>query len=319
MSATTYDNLFNDLVAQRQRPDQVPQVKLEFLIEPELPKGQLILLTGKPKHGKSILTLTWVMEVGLKGTPVIYLDRENGTVTMQDRFRRFPKIPDNLLFWGIWFKKDGELHQSPSVEDGFLLDIVSSMKIPPLIVVDNFSTFGGKFDENSNTDINRFMNHLRPLLALGCTVLLLHHPGRKNPNPRGGSAFEAAADVVLTVSSEFAPNKFITKMLVECTLTRNGGVEDQKYVFVDGVPVRVQPSTISNPADKIMQCLEANPGLTKEKFTDLAMKKTGITEKLIRTTMTHAELFKQAVYEKRNGETRKKLYPVVNGTMATCH
>ncbi|MEA3273755.1 MAG: AAA family ATPase [Pseudomonadota bacterium] len=68
------------------------------------------------------------------------------------------------------------------------------------VVIDTLATNFGPGDENSPTDMARFLAHLKIFLQSefpGCTVLVVHHQGKDGTRgARGGSAIEANADSV---------------------------------------------------------------------------------------------------------------------------
>ncbi len=59
--------------------------EIEYLREPELPRGAVVALTGDSGSGKSTLVTAWARDVVV---PVLFLDRENPVSVFIDRLDR---------------------------------------------------------------------------------------------------------------------------------------------------------------------------------------------------------------------------------------
>lgn len=77
--------------------------KTTYLIEPEIPKGALILVTGKPNSGKSTLVFKWCVDMARAGRDILYLDRDNGLHGAREKVNRFgaSSFP-HIRYWGLW-------------------------------------------------------------------------------------------------------------------------------------------------------------------------------------------------------------------------
>jgi putative DNA primase/helicase len=89
------------LTAIRDHPPQsYAHQEIKYLIEPEVPKGALVLVTGAPASGKSTLVMHWALQMAEAGNEVLYLDRDNPLFIAQERIERFGPFeePDVLGF-----------------------------------------------------------------------------------------------------------------------------------------------------------------------------------------------------------------------------
>jgi archaellum biogenesis ATPase FlaH len=253
----------------RKNPPQLfLRQEISYLIEPEVPRGALIQVTGKPGCGKSTLVLTWCAQMAEAGNEILYLDRDNGIATVQDRIiERFGKNFPDLTYWGLWSKDEsGEPVEPPYPSSELLREWVKQTN-NPVIIFDTFAAFSS-CDENDNAAVGNFFKSLRALTNLGATVILIHHTTKDGDSDyRGASAQAGAIDAGLKIVSTIVDGRIQT-MTVNTFKTRLGDGKPIVYKMVDGIPVR-QTMTFN---DVLFDLLKQNPGLTKEKFTDLAMK-----------------------------------------------
>jgi len=92
-----------------QPPESFDRQDIKYLIEPVIPKGALVLITGKPGSGKSTLVMHWCNEMAQAGAEVLYLDKDNPLFIAQERVDRFGgRTAKNLMYWGLWTKMQTE-------------------------------------------------------------------------------------------------------------------------------------------------------------------------------------------------------------------
>jgi putative DNA primase/helicase len=250
-----------------QPPESFDKQEITYLIEPEIPRGALVMISGKPGSGKSTLVLKWCLQMAKDGNEVLYLDRDNPLFIAQDRIERFGgKTHPNLRFWGLWNKDaKGEPLEPPFPNSDLLRQCVKAMR-RPVVVIDTLAAFS-ECDENDNSAMGMTFKALRALTHLGATVLVIHHTAKNGSWYRGASSMEGAVDAgVLVVST--VENGLITKIEVQTQKTRIGDGKPIVYEMVDGIPER-KTATFQ---DLLYALLDRNQGLTKEKFEDLARK-----------------------------------------------
>jgi KaiC/GvpD/RAD55 family RecA-like ATPase len=283
------------LKAIRQRPpESYDKQEIKYLIEPEIPKGALVMVTGKPGCGKTTLVMHWCNKMANDGNEVLYLDRDNPLFIAQERIERFGgRTAPGLMYWGLWSKdENGEPLEPPYPDSVFLRDAVKEMK-NPVLVFDTLATFCTG-DENDNSIMGATFKSLRYLANLGATVIMIHHtPKGDGSDYRGASAMEGAVDALIKIVSTIEEGK-LTRMEVQTKKTRIGDGKSIVYGIVDGVPVR-QTATFQ---DMLFELLKRNPGLSKEKFEDVA-RRSGFRRGTIRDFIDNGTTAGKIKYESR--------------------
>jgi KaiC/GvpD/RAD55 family RecA-like ATPase len=283
------------LKAIRQHPpESYDKQEIKYLIEPEIPKGALVMVTGKPGCGKTTLVMHWCNRMARDGNEVLYLDRDNPLFIAQDRIERFGgKTIDGLMYWGLWSKdENGESLEPPYPDSDFLRGAVRTMKTP-VLVFDTLATFCSG-DENDNSVMGATFKSLRYLANLGATVIVIHHTAKSEGSDyRGASAMEGAVDALIKVVGTIEEGK-LTRMEVQTKKTRIGDGKTIVYGMVDGVPVR-QTETFQ---DRLFELIKRNPGLSKEKFEEVA-RKAGFRRSTIRDFLDSWLVAGKLKYENR--------------------
>jgi len=197
---------FADLVAQEFPPQQ-------FLVDGLIPAGQLVMLGGRGKAGKSWLVLQLIAAVDrgimFLGKPtkrgrVLYLALEDGRRRMNQRpkiLRWQPSPAVDISFRVANFDHGGEglAHIRQAIAD----------KRYDLVVIDTLiKTLSAAADENSNTEMAAICNELADMAHdSGAAIVIVHHTSKvKTENPfdnlRGASAIRNAYDVGLLLRRE---------------------------------------------------------------------------------------------------------------------
>ena len=179
---------------------------IDFLVDGLIARGSVTMLAGESGAGKSTLTaaLTDAVTKGLdfcgrqcSQAPVLILDRENGIDVIQERFTRLGLCKENcrVIVWGGWCQSE-----PPDPVASVVLKWVQKTEPKPLIVVDSVAAFM-EGDENSASDVRKFMDKLRKLANLGASVITLHNSGKSEGSKkyRGSSDFKASIDVGIEV------------------------------------------------------------------------------------------------------------------------
>jgi hypothetical protein len=166
-----------------------------------LPVSSIVLWAGEPGCGKTTLAVGVGAHVSVgapfmgretERRPVLILDRENPGVTMQERLQRLGiKCHDRFRVWGGWLDDEAPDPASPIV-----MEFILGSEPRPLIVLDSLVAFA-KCDENSSTEMRRYLDRLRKVAQLGASLLVLHHSGKAatSKSYRGSSDIAASIDV----------------------------------------------------------------------------------------------------------------------------
>jgi hypothetical protein len=242
---------------------------VRYLIEPELPEGGIVALTGDPECGKSSLATAWGRDLGASGRSILLLDRDNPLQVVRQRFDRLRVVGNSITVWGGWLPEE-----APMIDDPRVLAFVRGSNPKPLVIVDSFSAFYGG-DENNAAEMRRFMNRVRKVANLGATVVVIHHSGKSETSRdyRGSSDFRAAIDVGFSVIN-IGPNRKLDKIHLRCFKSRFGFTGGIVYRYDDGKMRRDEEThAVSHVVtQQLTELLRTNPGVTQNEFEKLAAK-----------------------------------------------
>lgn len=204
---------------------ETPVIETEWLIDGMLPKGAVILLSGREGSMKSWVVMRlahavaeghpWLGRACQHG-PVLYLDGEMPPALLQKRLRLGIGGSQHLHIWSWADQGTFPVH----LEGSHLIEAARSHS---LIVVDTLRRFMSGFQENSADDMAKVSQMLRELTRYGATVLVLHH-APKDVEKRGyrGST-ELGAGVDITMSLEKKQQGGLVALHLSTEKTRFGG------------------------------------------------------------------------------------------------
>ena len=176
-----------------------------WLVDGVLPIGELVLLVGEPKKGKSWLALDLAVSLSLAepfiGIPtitersVLFCNFEDGAAELARRLkmRLTAERPETAARFDI-VPARGE---TPQEFVAFLTDAVRT-GLPGLVVIDPLAELLGGLDENDSRDMSNLLRPLRNLAHdFGTTILVVHHRrkagGAGGSGARGSSAIRSAS------------------------------------------------------------------------------------------------------------------------------
>lgn len=240
-------------------------VEIEYLRDPELPRGSVVALTGDSGCGKSTLATAWARDLWRqKGIASLFLDHENPLGVIADRLERLGmEDGPGIRFWGGWLPVEAPQPDDPIIR-------AWAKERQGLIVVDSFSAFHSG-DQNDAGEVRAFMHRCRRLADLGATVCILHHSGKgeSSADYRGSSDFKASIDQGLHVSN-FGTGR-LDKLVIRPFKMRLGSDGEITYEYSSGRFVRGDVDDARQAAgEQLMSILRCNPGVTSRRFDELA-------------------------------------------------
>lgn len=226
----------------------------EWILDGYLARGNITLLAGRPKGGKSTLTfgLMSALTAGQKflGRKIdqcntIYMTEESLN-TIKEKLNMFSFKHDNSNLFVLQTMETSDMNKAlPMVEARLKENNIG------LVVVDTLSAWAGLNGSNENdaSTVQRFFNPLRLFARTNnVAVLVIHHTRKPNPNAtsqaraqdciRGSGAISAAVDNILSLMDDESGSTR-RKLLCESRSVNNPGDitldldhENGKYVVV---------------------------------------------------------------------------------------
>ena len=190
---------------------------IRWLVEDYIEQDSLALVFGAPGGGKSFITVdiaccvatgtSWHGHPVDKGA-VFYIAGE-GHNGLARRFAAWQADSGVSL-------KDAKLYKSKraismfneasakALHEEVLALSEATGAAPKLIILDTVARNFGDGDENSTSDMGKFVEHIDTFIRVpfGCNVLLVHHSGHNMDRARGSSALKAALDAEYAVVNE---------------------------------------------------------------------------------------------------------------------
>lgn len=184
---------------------------VEYICNPLLPRGALILLAGRPGSGKSFITLDMALCIS-SGKPIFnFYQTEKHRVLLID----LENPPTLLKERALLLQKNRGVGETFLLSGPFYLDIPRHVKMLEqiitekrvgVVIIDNLTACFQKLqNENESLRLYRIMKSLKDIaVKSGATFVLVHHlrkPGQfTSANPldevRGSSVIVGIADMV---------------------------------------------------------------------------------------------------------------------------
>jgi hypothetical protein len=212
-----YALTLSDLMAK-----EIPQQ--EFIIFPWLPTQALIMVYAARGVGKTWVALEMAISIAMgrdflawpvpKPRRVLFIDGEMPLASLQFRLRNLlgsTPLPADLTLISsqLLWQDSAPLNISQPKQQLRVDDLLNEMKVegkaPDLIILDNLSSLVTGIDENSNSDLDQFLQWLVKLRSQGYAVMAVHHAG-KNGDQRGGSRREDLLDTVVKLEKRESLN-----------------------------------------------------------------------------------------------------------------
>ena len=191
------------------RGDQVKVSSGRYLIKNWFGYEGLSMVYGSSGSGKTLLALDLAFHLAagsdwfgnrVKKGSVAYIMSEGNNVS-NNRIKAI-EIEKNELFskgsHSFYYLNDIVSLYSGKKDTADFIEEVSKYS-PRLIIVDTLAMAMSGGDENRTQDINIVLENIKKIQkALGCHIMVLHHPGKDEARgARGSSALHAASDTVV--------------------------------------------------------------------------------------------------------------------------
>lgn len=159
-----------------------------------IPKGYSILIAGKPKAGKTELTIRTALSWANINKNVLYISEESEIIWIK-RLQNLAGQLDHIFICCALGAPEYEIRKT-----------ISSFQAE-IIIIDTVRNIVGLKDEKDNSEIARVLN---PIIAAarrkGKTIIFLHHQrkgmGEYGDSVSGGHAFLGSVDLYLELSHD---------------------------------------------------------------------------------------------------------------------
>ena len=259
----------DEIVANITEPD--------WLIEGVFERGSVASLFGKPKSGKSFIGIAMACAIATgkdfyghkaQKATVAYIAGE-GNVSISRRFCAYQQFYNVKLGGQPLLISNRGARILDDEDFKHLQEVLRAMEAQTgsigCIVLDTLArTFGGG-DENSTSDMNKYIQRIDELKEeFNATILIVHHTGHGvGTRSRGSSVLPAALDYEFKIDREDSENTMFVTM--KQTLVKDGmAINDLFFKFVEISPLM----GFENMTSGVLKVTEEKPkltGMTKKK------------------------------------------------------
>jgi predicted ATP-dependent serine protease len=199
--------------------------EITYIARPIIPRGALVLFTGRGGVGKSLLTLYMAHHIAngkaifnyFDATPSkgLIIDNENTPTVYRERIESLGLNPIDQV--DIINLTNFRLDRKGAIAKLKTLIMTNGYNV---IFIDNWTTITSRIDENKSNEVSNILMRLRKLAyETNCTIILIHHLRKSLPyshtldEVRGSSVLVNEADLVLLLEKGAAPNERIVRTL----------------------------------------------------------------------------------------------------------
>lgn len=192
-----------------------------WLVDNLFPAGYVLMLYSPEGIGKTVLSYNLALSVAtgapflgrrVLAGPVLYLDEENPDNYLHDLLMsmcRSRKVDPASLRGNLRFGRFSLLGKKPEDWSALAERTVEILK-PRLLVLDTFSSIlpFAENVENDNALMRGMFRYIRAMKARSpeTTILVLHHPAKKQRKPRGAGAIGQDVDGYFFLN--YAPGRY---------------------------------------------------------------------------------------------------------------
>lgn len=212
------------------------------------------VLVGPSGCGKSFTALKIAGNVATHGT-VVYIAGEglNGYNARWQAWKEFHQVD----YADLWFYREAlQIMNEKELID--FVGMLQDLHAPQLVIIDTLARSAVGIDENSATEMGKFVQACARLqTVLDCAVLVVHHTG-KNGVIRGSSALYGASDSVIAQT--------MTDELITITNNPEKGGKNKYSEAMEDKHYRIMPMTTTTgingavlvPAEKMVTDIETD-------------------------------------------------------------
>jgi hypothetical protein len=230
---------------------------VSFLVQGLLARGNLAVLGGRPKSGKSwlVLQLAQAIDSGkvflnrpTQMARVLYVAREDGEQRIQQRIQELDWRPDSAALLTELGPFDGIDGPGPGLSE--LRNLAGDYG---LIIVDTLiACLTWRSNENNNTQMGEIINTLAGIAHdKNVAIVLVHHTGKASlEDPfnllRGASAIRGACDLVMVLERKGQEKEAVLHMegrdldTAANTIRQNAGGAGWQYVGDQGAIAHIR-------------------------------------------------------------------------------
>jgi archaellum biogenesis ATPase FlaH len=254
--------------------ESLAAAEVEWDVHGVIPRASVVMITAEPGAGKSTIASAFGYAVS-RGTeflgrktskrPVLMLDAENPAAFVSERFQRLGiATHEGFRVWGQW------VGEGPPAGGAIIEQWITRSEPKPLLIVDSFIRFHPGL-ENDASDTQKYMGMYRRLAALGATIAILHHTGKAETaqDYRGSSDILASVDVAYKLTN-LGDGSQLSLLELRAFKQRIAVAPRLLFRYQNGKFVSDEREALKTVTERLVELLQANPGITTAEFEKLA-------------------------------------------------